>query len=110
MNKYLASVVSFSCENFNLTVNDCRFTKSLHMSRISQKDKGVIMRNLFDTNFIQDFHICISLPLKRIGVTGIEMASFGQTFRILSIIEGAIFFKNRALSKGLEAISIRKKI
>ena len=37
--------------------------------RISQKGKGVIMRNLHDTNFymkinvLQYFHICISVPL-----------------------------------------------
>ena len=39
--------------------------------RISQKVKGVIMRNLRDTilyvktNIWQDFHICISVPLMR---------------------------------------------
>ena len=37
--------------------------------RISQKGKGVILRNLRDTifymrtNVLQDFHICISVPL-----------------------------------------------
>ena len=37
--------------------------------RISQKMKGVIMRNLRDTvfyvktNVLQDFHICVSVPL-----------------------------------------------
>ena len=37
--------------------------------RISQKVKGVILRNLCDTifcmrtNVLQDFHICISVPL-----------------------------------------------
>ena len=31
--------------------------------RISQKVKGVIMHYYMKTNVLQDFHICISVPL-----------------------------------------------
>ena len=47
----------------------CKQTFHISKVRISQKGKGVMMRNLrgtvfyMKTNELQDFHICISVPL-----------------------------------------------
>ena len=47
----------------------CKQTFRITKVRMSQKAEGVIMRNLHDTifqmktNVLQDFHICISVPL-----------------------------------------------
>ena len=57
---------------FNAIYCFCMFVKNIHISKvhISQKVKDVIMRNLRDTifymktNVLQDFCICISVPLK----------------------------------------------
>ena len=67
--------------------------------RISQKVKGVIMRNLrgtifyMKTNVLQDFHICISVPLKimfsKILVV-LSHRSFSH-FHILLLLQGRFF-------------------
>ena len=58
--------------------------------RISQKVKGVTMSNLHDTifclktNILQDFHICISVPLKKIAEVLVTVIS---TLRLTKVSE-----------------------
>ena len=77
----------------------CKQTFRISKVRISQKVKGVIMRNLrgtifyMKTNVLQDFHICISVPLKimfsKILVV-LSHRSFSH-FHILLLLQGRLF-------------------
>ena len=77
----------------------CKQTFRISKVRISQKVKGVIMRNLrgtifyMKTNVLQDFHICISVPLKimfsKILVV-LSHRSFSH-FHILLLLQGRFF-------------------
>ena len=60
----------FFSKSISLFLYICQQKFRISKVRISQKTKGVITRNLRDTifsmktNVLQDFHICISVPLR----------------------------------------------
>ena len=75
----------------------CKQTFQISRVRISQKAKGVIMRNLRNvvfyvkTKILTDFHICISLPLRNLQ-TSLENNSGILRIKLLNF-QGIVFIR-----------------